>query len=139
MRKLYYGLIIGFVLMFFMWTCVRSIFGSMCGNQVISQGLSPDKKYKFVVFVRDCGATTGFSTQVSVMTSDWKFRDDESGNVLTTSDRERGSRTNKLGGADVRVEWTANRRIKIYLENAAKTGIKLSKVKGIEIEYVSPL
>ena len=139
MRKLYYGLIIGFGLMFVMWTCMTSMFGSICGNQVVSQGFSPDRKYKFIVFVRDCGATSGYSTQVSVVRSDWKFLDDESGNVLTTSDRDTGRRTNKFGGAEVKVAWTTNNKIKVYLDNSAETVTKKSKVKGIEIVYESLL
>jgi hypothetical protein len=38
-----------------------------CGNEVLSQARSPDGLYEAVVFQRDCGAATGFSTQVSVI------------------------------------------------------------------------
>lgn len=52
----------------------------MCGNEVYSEVLSPDGEYKAVVFQRDCGATTGFSTQVSIIHSGDNLKN-EGGNV----------------------------------------------------------
>mgnify|MGYP000387961345 CR=1 FL=1 len=52
----------------------------MCGNEVYSQALSPHEKYKAVVFQRDCGATTGFSTQISIVGSSDELKN-ESGNI----------------------------------------------------------
>ena len=40
---------------------------SLCGNEVSQEVPSPDNEYKVVVFQRSCGATTGFSTQVSIL------------------------------------------------------------------------
>jgi hypothetical protein len=118
-----------------MWVCLKGVFGSMCGNQIITEQLSPDKKYKFIVFVRDCGATTGFSTQVSILRNDKKLRDDDSGNVLTISDHYYGDWYNKYGGADVKAEWTTNKKILIRFDNRAETRTKENEVKGIEIVY----
>lgn len=39
----------------------------MCGNYVHKEYLSPDNSSKAVIFQRDCGATTGFSTQISII------------------------------------------------------------------------
>ncbi len=52
----------------------------MCGNEVYSQVLSPDGEHKAVVFQRDCGATTGFSTQISIVGSSDELKN-ESGNI----------------------------------------------------------
>ena len=41
--------------------------GDMCGNYVHKEYLSPSKSHKAVIFQRDCGATTGFSTQISII------------------------------------------------------------------------
>ena len=43
---------------------------NLCGNEIIEEIKSPDNKYKLVIFQRDCGATTGFSTQISILKSD---------------------------------------------------------------------
>lgn len=40
-----------------------------CGNTIHAVHLSPDQSQQAVVFERSCGATTGFSTQVSVINS----------------------------------------------------------------------
>ncbi|SRR5260221_71532 len=38
--------------------------GDSCSNTVTSEATSPDGKYIATAFIRDCGATTGFSPQV---------------------------------------------------------------------------
>jgi hypothetical protein len=53
---------------------------AVCGNEVYSQVLSPDGKHKAIVFQRDCGATIGFSTQISIVGSSDEFKN-ESGNI----------------------------------------------------------
>jgi len=57
------------------------IFGGACQNQVFKEYNSPDQSLKAVVFQRDCGATTGFSTQISILESDENL-DNESGNIF---------------------------------------------------------
>ncbi|WP_419536476.1 DUF5412 family protein [Endozoicomonas sp.] len=39
----------------------------MCGNETFETMLSPDGVRKAVIFQRDCGATTDFSTQISII------------------------------------------------------------------------
>ena len=63
---------------------IRSCAVAMCGNEVFEEQLSPDGKLKAVIFQRDCGATTGFSTQISVLNSHKKLKN-ESGNVFVIS------------------------------------------------------
>jgi len=55
--------------------------GTMCKNKIYQEYLSPDKSYKAVVFQRDCGATTAFSTQISILKSNNKLNN-ESANVF---------------------------------------------------------
>ena len=43
--------------------------------------ISPDKKHKAVVFQRDCGATTDFSTQLSIIETD-KELENNVGNIF---------------------------------------------------------
>lgn len=38
-------------------------------NNIIDEVYSPDNKYKAVIFDRDAGATTGFNTQISIISS----------------------------------------------------------------------
>jgi len=56
----------------------------MCGNGIHAEVHSPDHRYKAIVFQRDCGATTGFSTQVSILKIDAELQND-SGNIFVIS------------------------------------------------------
>jgi len=53
----------------------------MCGNEIHKEYLSPNGSLKAVVFQRDCGATTGFSTQISILNANEKL-DNEVGNIF---------------------------------------------------------
>lgn len=53
----------------------------LCGNDQLQEFRSPDGKLKAVVYRRDCGATTGFSMNVSILPA-VKGLPNEAGNVL---------------------------------------------------------
>jgi hypothetical protein len=53
----------------------------LCGNDVFSELWSPNKEYKAVIFQRNCGATTDFNTQISIIQSSDALGND-GGNVL---------------------------------------------------------
>ena len=52
---------------YLVWLFGRGMASGMCGNDVFQEVYSPNKQYKIIVFERDCGATTGFSTQISIL------------------------------------------------------------------------
>ncbi|TXR54649.1 hypothetical protein [Reinekea thalattae] len=53
----------------------------LCSNQVYAVAVSPDSQYKAVVFQRDCGATTGLNTQISVVRSHHSLKN-SAGNIF---------------------------------------------------------
>jgi hypothetical protein len=53
----------------------------MCGNEVFQEALAPNGNLKAVLFQRDCGATTDFSTQISLVSIS-EEQPIESGNVF---------------------------------------------------------
>ena len=57
------------------------LFSGMCGNEIYQEVLSPDGNFNAVLFQRDCGATTSFSTQISLISQDRKLPN-ESGNIF---------------------------------------------------------
>ena len=65
----------------------------LCGNEVARTVLSPSGKMKAVVFNRNCGATTGFNTQVSILPVSSALPDD-GGNTLILD-----------GTVPLKVEW----------------------------------
>lgn len=52
-----------------------------CGNDLMQEVYSPNNEYRVVVFQRDCGATTGWSSQISVLSSSTSLRG-QTGNVF---------------------------------------------------------
>ena len=68
------GILIAIVILF-----LHSM-SDMCKNYIHQVNLSPDEKYKAVVFQRDCGATTEFNTQISIVGANNEL-DNDSGNI----------------------------------------------------------
>jgi len=56
---------------FFMFTIAAASLSScntlLCNNTIKQEVISPDSRWKAVVFERDCGATTGGSIQISIL------------------------------------------------------------------------
>ena len=57
----------------------------LCGSQIQSEHLSPNRQMKVVVFLWDCGATTGTALEASVLQAD-RHLPDGVGNVFATDD-----------------------------------------------------
>jgi hypothetical protein len=54
---------------------------NMCANEIYKEVNSPSQEFKAVIFQRDCGATTSFSTQISIVSKATTLPN-ESGNIL---------------------------------------------------------
>lgn len=82
---------------------ISSSFDDLCGNKVVATEISPDRALKAVLFERNCGATTGFSSQVSVLAA----LDDlpnEGGNAFAANARVGDTQT-AWGGPFVALQW----------------------------------
>jgi Family of unknown function (DUF5412) len=97
---------------------IEKAFDGMCGNQLLSEVSSPDHVYRVVVFQRDCGATTGFSTQVSVLKAK-ETLPNESG-TLFVADTDHGKAPGGIGGGpEVKISWVGSRSVRLtYHKNA---------------------
>ena len=96
---------------------IQVAFDGMCGNKFLSEMPSPDRIYRVVVFQRDCGATSGFSTQVSVLKAG-ELLPNQSGNLFI-ADTDRGKAPSGMGGGpEVRLSWIGSRSVRlIYHKN----------------------
>jgi hypothetical protein len=86
----------------------------LCGNKVVNEYASPDGQLKAVVFTRDCGATTAYSTQVSVMNAGDNIGDRNTGNVLT------------MDQASLSPEWQGDNVLRLKLPTNTRTYHKAS-------------
>jgi hypothetical protein len=105
----------------------------MCGNNISKEITSPDKKLKAIIFTRDCGATTGFSSQLSIIDYSEQL-ENKAGNTLIISDKELDPET-ETGGVNVNAEWNGNNELIIYFNLKAETLKKKNDIKGVKITY----
>jgi hypothetical protein len=102
---------------------LRGCTGDLCGNNPLIGAESPDKKHPAIVFVRDCRATTEFSTQVSILDTP-RSLSNEPGNVLVLDGKYPGS-----------VRWEGNKKLVISGLSTQKQFLKLTEFQSIEIKY----
>ena len=58
-----------------------------CANEFASEHLSPDGKWKFVTFDRNCGATTGNNMQVSLLPAQTRLSNDAGNAFIADNNR----------------------------------------------------
>lgn len=100
---------------------------SLCGSEIFQEVYSPNGKNKVVVFQRDCGATTGFRTHISVLRSDTILKN-QTGNVFQAD-----------GYPDwfsIKVTWKDDQHIVIEHNGKPIPDVAKSKVGNIEVQYV---
>ena len=107
---------------------------SPCSNLVIKRIPSPDGKYIAVIFDRNCGATTGFSTQISLITSDSKLLN-ESGNIFIANTNHGEAPSAEWGGPDAEVFWKNSKLLMIQHHAKAQVFKAEQKYQDIMIEY----
>ncbi|MFY9554348.1 MAG: hypothetical protein WAV47_06460 [Blastocatellia bacterium] len=105
-----------------------------CGNEVIREIESPDKKHRVVVFQRDCGATTGFSTQVSILPGTTRLPE-EGGNVFACDTDHGKAPTGPGGGPPVEIEWKGNDSLLITHDYRAGIFLSADSSGGVKIIY----
>jgi len=101
-----------------------------CSNQIRREIASPNGKMKAVVFQRDCGATVGFNTQVSVLPSSSNLPND-GGNVFVAD----GGRGNEPSGPFVAVSWTNDTELLVTYDKQARVFHNESSVGNIRVRY----
>lgn len=109
--------------------CSKLIGGvaDMCGNEVLKSVASPDGTVKAIVFQRDCGATTGFSTQVSVIANGETLPND-GGNIFDADCNNVAAPRGPGGGPAVAVQWTGPRELLLRYHPAARVFARKSQI-----------
>lgn len=106
----------------------------MCGNEILAEYPSPDEKHRVVVFQRDCGATTGFSTQASILGMEETFENEE-GNVFI-ADTDRGAAPSGPGGGPVLfVSWQNANSVLLSFHPKAGVFKKVQEFEGGRVTY----
>jgi hypothetical protein len=114
-----------FIILFF-YLLLDYLFSGLCGNTIIQTSTSPNQKYKLVLYQRDCGATTGFSSQISLLDIDKKLDlEDDSGNIYIA----------KGYPDNFEIIWLSNNSVLIK-RTLTETYKMKKKFSGISFKYV---
>ncbi len=105
-----------------------------CGNELLGETRSPDGKLKAIVFQRDCGATTGFSTQISILPVDEKMPN-EGGNVFVADSNHGAAPSGRGGGPIVEVRWLNESELLIKHDSRARVFQSEQSLRGVKIHY----
>ena len=106
----------------------------MCGNEIISEFPSPEGNKKVVVFQRDCGATTGFSTQASILGNDQVLKN-ESGNLFASDTNHGAAPSGQGGGPALSVEWHSKDSVLLSFHPNARVFKKEAEIDGVRVSY----
>jgi hypothetical protein len=106
----------------------------MCANEVLREHSSPGGKLKVVVFQRDCGATTGFSTQASILSAEEDLPE-EGGNLFVSDTNHGAAPSGPGGGPEVRVGWKNARELWLSHHRNARIFKAEREVQGISVSY----
>ena len=131
MKKIFYGLLITVALLGTMYACMSFIWGEMCGNQIIEEIQSPNKDFKAIIFTRDCGATTGYSTQLTIIETSGQI-ENESGNTFIMSDKVGDGLSFDNAGAKIKAIWPVTTLFQFILTRGQNSRNKRKKLRALK-------
>lgn len=104
-----------------------------CVNTEISTIVAPDRKVRAVMFERNCGATTGFTTQIAIVKPGEQLLPSKT--VYRADDNHGAAFTGNWGGPWAEMKWADSRHL--LIRYAAKSSLYQKQVEadGIEIDY----
>ena len=94
-----------------------------CGNEVASTIESPRGSHVAVIFNRNCGATTGFNTQLSVLAK---------GDAVP---KEAGNAFIANGSLALRVRWVSESELVVVGFHGAKISKQEKLANGVIVSY----
>lgn len=113
---------------------LKAHFSDLCANDQTQVVYSPNKNLKVIVFTRDCGATTGFSTHVSLLKSSQNL-ENEGGNLFA-ADFDRTQQKSAAPSPQVSLRWLSNTQLEIQHSDNIRTFRKVENDKGVHVVYV---
>ncbi len=102
-----------------LWIGLRDL----CANSIVVEAVSPSGEKKAVLFERSCGATTGFSSQLSVISANADLSN-EGGNAYVAGGYPEG----------YELRWLDNSTLQV---SGVKGDVRKrdSRVSGVDIHY----
>lgn len=104
-----------------------------CENSVAAKVISPNGQREAVMFQRDCGATTGYSTQISVL--DHGDAPTGGGNAFRADDNHGSAAVGEWQGPWADMRWVAPNRLLIRYASKSCIFEQANEVDGVKIVY----
>lgn len=104
-----------------------------CGTEVLTRLDAPDKSAAAVLFQRDCGASTGFSTQIAIIVGNQKISD---ANTIFVVDTNGGKAPGAAwGGPWASAEWASPKQLSVAYDGSARVFKTSDRIDDIAITY----
>lgn len=116
--------------LFLHYTKLALFLGAGCKEQIVSEIPSPDGRFKAVLFVRDCGATTRASTHVNVVRGSASGPGPASAQVLAGYEFPWQGPRHKIGA-----EWTGNRALNVYYASDVELTHLNNQVGNVHVRF----
>lgn len=104
-----------------------------CQNQIVSETRSSDSQYSAVVFQRDCGATSAFTTQISILPPGEK--PEGTGNVFVADDDHGTAPAGSWGGPWVSVKWLDSNHLQVTYAEGSRVFDQTENVGGVTVSF----
>jgi hypothetical protein len=113
---------------------VQAFAGGMCGNEELQSLVGPDGRHRAVAFQRDCGATTGFSRQLSVLPAAAALPN-EGGNVLAFGEREQPDPNAPGVGPQLQLAWRGADTLEVRTNSSRWRSKPPLNVDGVRVVF----
>lgn len=104
-----------------------------CGNTIVQRLPSPDGIREAVLFERNCGATTSYTTQISITGREEKIRG--WGNVFIADANHGAAPTGSWGGPATTMEWVSASDLQIKFDRRSRVSLKVPERGGVQVSY----
>lgn len=121
---------------YFLYFASNSFSSLLCENEVISSTVSPDGLKKVVVFTVNCGATSGWTTQASIVDASYLITNSDRGTALSLDSNNGKAWPLAIGGWPLIVpEWSGLDSVTLHYSSNANPSEKHPEVGGVQVMY----
>ncbi len=119
-----------FVIRFASYLFMIVLLAGTCTDQIVSESLSPNRKLRAVLYVRDCGATTRASTIVTILPASQSRPRYGSPRVFSGYETPWYEKVHKVS-----VQWTSDQALTVYYaKDVELTGLN-NWVKSVHVYF----
>lgn len=111
--------------------------GVACDNNVLDDQPSPDGRHHAVTFTRDCGATTAYSTQLSILPTGRTLSARDGGNVLVIDADYGAAPAGPGGGPAIVFRWLDARTLEVRHHPSVRVFRYVPLLDGVVVRVVT--